>query len=458
MKKIVFIFCLIASFLVGNAQPAQNSGTPEQRAQRVLDGQSFVSLNLTADQKTKAIVILADLNRSLDALNATIPQNATDRQVLLTALQPKRMALMNDAEKQFIEVLVASQKASYATIARNRPANQGFGQQAGGRAPIPIGTMTTNPDAHDPVMAKEGDTYYLFYTNGGVSQWSSKDMVNWRREAPVFTTTPAWVPEAVPGFRGVGFWAPDIILHKGMWHLYYSASAFGKNTSAIGLTINKTLNPASPDYKWVDQGMVVKSVPGRDLWNAIDPNIAFDEKGTPWMSFGSFWNGIKLFKLSEDMKTIAQPEEWYTIAARQRDFTKVADGNAGGASAAVEGPFIFKKDNYYYLFISWDRCCAGLQSTYNIRVGRSEKITGPYLDKEGVDLAKGGGTLVLGGDVTEPKTVFALGHNSAYTFDGTDYLVFHKYVQEGSRLGIEKLGWVDGWPVIVAKSAGAGVK
>jgi arabinan endo-1,5-alpha-L-arabinosidase len=301
---------------------------------------------------------------------------------------------------------------------------------------MPVGTVTKNPDIHDPVMAKEGDTYYLFGTNGGIVTWSSKDLISWRKEPPVFTTTPAWVPDAVPGFRGTGFWAPDVFHHNGKYYLYYSASTFGKNSSAIGLTTNKTLNRSSPDYKWEDQGMVVQSIAGRDQWNAIDPNVILDENGTPWFNFGSFWNGIKLVKLEKDFKTIAKPETWSTIASR------------AGGSTAIEGPFIFKKGNYYYLFVSWDRCCQGIRSDYNIRVGRSEKVTGPYLDKDGVDMAKGGGTLVLKGDTTEPKVVYALGHNSAYTFDGVDYLVYHKYVIEGAKLGIMKMSWADGWPVV----------
>ncbi|MBD0286425.1 MAG: family 43 glycosylhydrolase [Bacteroidota bacterium] len=294
---------------------------------------------------------------------------------------------------------------------------------------MPVGAVTKNPDIHDPVMSKDGDTYYLFGTNGGIVTWSSKDLINWKKEPPVFTTTPAWVPDAVPGFRGTGFWAPDVIHHNDKYYLYYSASTFGKNLSAIGLTTNKTLNRSSPDYKWEDQGMVVQSIAGRDQWNAIDPNVILDENGTPWFSFGSFWNGIKLVKLEKDFKTIAKPETWSTIASR------------AGGSTAIEGPFIFKKGNYYYLFVSWDRCCQGIRSDYNIRVGRSEKVTGPYLDKDGVDMAKGGGT-------TEPKVVFALGHNSAYTFDGVDYLVYHKYVTEGAKLGVMKMSWADDWPVI----------
>jgi arabinan endo-1,5-alpha-L-arabinosidase len=313
------------------------------------------------------------------------------------------------------------------------------------RGRFQVGDITTDPGVRDPCMAKEGDTYYVYFTGGGIQVWSSKDMKTWKKEPSVFSVAPAWVAQKLPAFKGLGFWAPDLSFHNGLWYLYYATSLFGKNTSVIGMATNKTLDPKSKDYKWVDGGMVMQSVTGRDDWNAIDPNLTVDENGTPWLSFGSHWNGLKLVKLNNDFKTPAEPQEWYTIAARPRDF-KYTDPQPG--NGAIEAPFIFKKDKYYYLFVSWDRCCSGVNSTYNIRVGRSEKITGPYLDKDGVDLAKNGGTLVLGGDTGENKVFYAKGHNSAHTFDGVDYLVFHAYTTTYERLGIEKLTWQDGWPVV----------
>ena len=164
------------------------------------------------------------------------------------------------------------------------------------------------------------------------------------------------------------------------------------------------------------------------------------------MAFGSFWEGMKLVKLNNDLATVAQPEKWYTIARRPRNFAE-PDSSAG--NAAIEGPFIFKKNNLYYLFVSWDYCCSGNKSDYKIAVGRSKKIQGPYLDKNGKDMARGGGTVIRAGDM---KEFFAVGHNSAYTFDGVDYLVYHGYsVAEAaaSKLVSEKLKWdKDGWPVI----------
>jgi len=297
---------------------------------------------------------------------------------------------------------------------------------------------------HDPVMIKQGNTYYLFCTGVGISVFSSGDLKNWKAEKPVFSAAPEWAVKAIPGFKG-HIWAPDISFHNGEYYLYYSVSAFGKNTSCIGLATNKTLDATSPDFKWTDHGNVIQSVPGRDLWNAIDPNLAFDDEQKPWLVFGSFWSGMKLVRLDENLKEIAEPQEWYTVSKRPRDF-KADDRDP--AEGAVEAPFIFKKNTYYYLFVSFDYCCRGVKSTYKVMVGRSEKIQGPYVDKEGVQMDQGGGTLVVQGNAAWN----GVGHTSAYTFDGTDYLIFHAYdAADGGKpkLKVEKIQWdAAGWPTV----------
>jgi arabinan endo-1,5-alpha-L-arabinosidase len=191
---------------------------------------------------------------------------------------------------------------------------------------------------------------------------------------------------------------------------------------------------------------VIQSVPGRDLWNAIDPNVAFDENQQPWMVFGSFWSGIKLVKLDPSMVAVAQPEEWHSVSKRPRDY-KVADESP--EPGAVEAPFIFRHKDYYYLFLSFDYCCRGKESTYKIVVGRSKDIKGPYVDKNSTPLNENGGSLVLQGD----ERWAGLGHNSVYTFDGNDYLIFHAYDSNDNgkpKLRIEKLSWDEqGWPMVI---------
>jgi arabinan endo-1,5-alpha-L-arabinosidase len=296
---------------------------------------------------------------------------------------------------------------------------------------------------HDPVIIRQDSTYYIFCTGQGISSFSSPDMKHWKPLKPIFNQAPQWAVAAVPAFKG-HIWAPDISFHNGLYYLYYAVSAFGKNTSCIGLATNKTLNPADKDFNWIDHGKVIQSVPGRDMWNAIDPNLVIDENQTSWLSFGSFWNGIKLVKLDNTLTAVTQPEEWYTIAARKRDMI-LPDSVAG--DAAIEAPFIYKHAKYYYLFVSFDYCCRGEKSTYKMVVGRSEKVMGPYTDKDGVPMNLGGGSVLLGGD----KNWHGVGHNAVAGFNGTDYLIFHAYdaADKGrSKLRIEKLVWVNEWPVV----------
>lgn len=298
---------------------------------------------------------------------------------------------------------------------------------------------------HDPVVIKQNDTYYLYCTGQGISCFSSKDLKNWKQEPAIFKERPIWTETVVPNFEN-HIWAPDVSFHNNIYYLYYSVSAFAKNTSAIGVATNTTLNPADKDYKWVDHGIVIQSQPNRDLWNAIDPNLIIDENNTPWLAFGSFWEGLKLVKLNSDLLSIAQPQEWHTIAKRKRTF-ELADSNPG--DAALEAPFIFKKNSYYYLFISWDLCCRGKESTYKVVIGRSKTVTGPYVDKEGKLLTEGGGTLLAQGD----ENYFAVGHNSTYTFDGKDYIFYHAYDKKQNgrpKLVVKELQWdADQWPKLI---------
>jgi len=334
--------------------------------------------------------------------------------------------------------------ATAATPPVNRP-----------RRPMP-GDTSTRPAVHDPVMAKEGDTYYVFYTGSGV--WSSKDMQTWKVEKPVFdrTNTPEWLKPA--GFDRPGYWAPDIIYLNGQWNLYYANSLFGKNTSAIGVATNKTLDQSSPDYKWIDHGKVVQSYPGKSNWNAIDPNVAIDKKtGDVWLTYGSFWHGIQLVKLQKDGFRLANPADSmieHTVASRlenrSADNPPAVDDNPVSAGGnAIEAPFIFNKGKYHYLFVSYDYCCKAARSNYKIAVGRSENITGPYVDKAGKEMTKGGGTILRQGD---GKEFYGVGHNAVYTYNNVDYMVYHGYsVTENAanRLIIEKLTWDKaGWPVV----------
>jgi arabinan endo-1,5-alpha-L-arabinosidase len=193
-------------------------------------------------------------------------------------------------------------------------------------------------------------------------------------------------------------------------------------------------------------------VPGKTDWNAIDPNLITDKDGTPYLVFGSFWDGLKLVKLNNDRLSVAENiENIPTIATRRKAVNEnlpAVDGNpvdAGGN--AIEGPFIYRHDKYFYLFASIDYCCKGPKSTYKMIIGRSKTLKGPYLDKAGLAMNKGGGSILLEGD----SNWYGVGHSGVAHFDGDDYIIYHGYdaADRGiSKLQLKKLTWVNGWPVI----------
>lgn len=314
---------------------------------------------------------------------------------------------------------------------------------------------TDTPMVHDPVMAYEDSTYYLFATGMGIQQMTSKDRHSWTvlRE-PVMTVIPQWAHDSVPGFTQ-HVWAPDIIRWRGRWWMAYSCSTFGRNGSAIGL-----LSARSLSYPiWNDEGCIVTSRENRDNWNAIDPNFVIDDQDQPWLVWGSFWDGIQLARLDTTMH-IAKGEKPRTIARRYNlnnptakaalpinpNPPKNPTSDFAGPNA-IEAPFIFKHDGWYYLFVSWDYCCQGSKSNYRVAVGRSKSVEGPYLDRKGIDMRYGGGNLFLEGDKTNYE---AAGHCAVYHLDNQDIFICHGYsvVQQGASVLIQRpIRWTeDNWP------------
>lgn len=332
------------------------------------------------------------------------------------------------------------------------------------------------PDVHDPVMTQgEDGRYYIFSTGMGIGAMSSADLKTWRQEPGVFfikfpnhevnenpaqhPDVPQWALDSVARFRG-HIWAPDICRKNGRWYIYYSCSSFGVNGSAIGVATTKSLNPKSKDYGWKDLGPVVVSHRNIDNWNAIDPNYIDGH-----LFWGSFWDGIQIAPVADDMKTLMAaprtiarrlaPGEKATVTSDDDDM-KDANGEKVVVEAgenAIEAPFCIKHGGWYYLFVSWDYCCRGEKSTYKTVYGRSRTVTGPYLDKEGKDMRVGGGTLLVGPDAR----YYGIGHNSAYEMrlpNGKKQWFFlsHAYDTEangGAKLFLRRMSFdKDGWIVL----------
>ena len=297
----------------------------------------------------------------------------------------------------------------------------------------------------DPSIFFQNGTYYLFSTDPAVHDAGqylpircSTDRVKWKACGQVFTEIPAWVQKALPGIGGL--WAPDISYFNGLYHLYYVGSWLHTQTSVIGLATNTTLDPANPAYKWVDRGQVLASHAGDDF-NALDPNIFIDADKKIWLTYGSYWTGIKQRQIdpATGMLLASNPVR-YQLAARPD-----IDGHP------IEGASLVQHGGYYYLFLSVDHCCENSVSEddYKQMVGRSTSPNGPFVDAEGVPLMVGGGSILIEGN----SGWRAPGGGTVYLDpqSGNDLIVFHALNMDqdaDAGLWLKSVSWQNDWPVL----------
>jgi arabinan endo-1,5-alpha-L-arabinosidase len=296
---------------------------------------------------------------------------------------------------------------------------------------------------HDPSVIEVDGKYAAFGTGeqglyrGAIRVKTSPDGVNWTDAGAIGKGVPKWAKETL-GYQPINVWAPSISRRDDTFNLYYSLSSFGLNISAIGLMTNVSFDPTKPGEGWEDQGLILQSNAGDDF-NAIDPFRIDASDGRAFLSFGSFWSGIKLRELDPSSgRLISQSTPVIALA-----------GRTGGA---IEASSILEHEGKFYLFVSFDQCCKGVASTYNIRVGRADRIEGPYQDKDGKDMLRGGGSLLL---ATTGRFIGPGGQEALKTSKG-DMLAYHYY--DGDEAGAAKLQfspihWTsDGWPELGAPS------
>lgn len=279
--------------------------------------------------------------------------------------------------------------------------------------------LTGDTVVHDPTIIRVGSTYHVFSTGQGIQHLTSSNGTNWSRTNQVFASPLSWWKTYVPNQATNDLWAPDIEYYNGKYWLYYSISSFGSNTSAIGLASATNINGP-----WTDNGLVIRTTSSNN-YNAIDPHLFIDPSGNPWLSFGSFWSGLKLTRL--DKNTMKPTGSLSSIANR---------------SGGIEAPTIAYRQGYYYLFASIDSCCQGVNSTYKMVVGRSTSITGPYVDKNGVSMMNGGGSIIDSGNVKWKGP----GHQDVYN---NNIIIRHAYDADDNgtpKLLINDLNWPNGWP------------
>ena len=290
--------------------------------------------------------------------------------------------------------------------------------------PLP-GRVTGDILVHDPSVVRRADGSYLVaHTGDNIALKTSTDRIAFRNAGTVFPGGASWTTAYTGGSRNL--WAPDLSYRNGQYYLYYAASTFGSNHSAIFLATS----PSGNSGTWTNQGLVIESRTS-DNFNAIDPDLVVDDQGRWWLSFGSFWSGIKLIALNP------------STGKRADSTIRSIAGRNGGA---IEAPNIVRRGSYYYLFVSFDRCCQGASSTYRVMVGRSTSVTGPYTDRNGTAMTSSGGTEILAGQ----GSVHGPGGQDLLADVDSDVLIYHYYADNGSaRLGINLLA-VDsaGWPYL----------
>jgi arabinan endo-1,5-alpha-L-arabinosidase len=285
------------------------------------------------------------------------------------------------------------------------------------------GAVSGATGTHDPTMVKTpGGTYIVAQTGNNIRLTTSTDRTAFREAGAVFPNGAPWTTTYTGG--SANLWAPDISYRNGQYYLYYSASTFGSNRSAIFLATS----PTGASGSWTNRGLVISSSSSNN-YNAIDPNLIVDDNGRWWLNFGSFWSGLQQIALNP------------STGLRSDNSVRLIAGRNGGA---IEAPHMVKRGSYYYLWVSFDRCCQGAASTYRIMVGRSTSPNGPFVDRSGKTMNSGGGTQVLAGH----GSIHGPGHNAVITDTDADVLVYHYYADNGaSRLGINLLGYDSaGWP------------
>lgn len=289
------------------------------------------------------------------------------------------------------------------------------------------------PDIHDPAVIKdERGVYIMLSTNNLLTIYQSSDLSDWNTADQIFDAVPQWATDMN---NEVGdLWAPAIVYMNDRYWVYYSASSFGSNNSGIGVVSSPTLDVNDPDYGWTEHGMVIQSE--GENYNAIDPDVIQDEDGNWWMVFGSHWpTGIRMVQIDPNtgMRTSGN-NTIHSLANRD-----------GGA---IEGPSITYHDGYYYLFVAWDACCDGVNSTYKTMVGRSSSITGPYVDQNGDLMTDGNATLVL----SAYDRYIGPGGGSVFQDGKRTYFAHHYYNEEENgmaRVHFREIVWDDdGWPVV----------
>lgn len=306
------------------------------------------------------------------------------------------------------------------------PVAMGIVLMAAGSAPE-YSNPVADLDMPDPSLVKGDDGYFYLYVTESVRNlpvYRSRNLVDWDFVGTAFTdsTRPHFEHKA-------GIWAPDISRVGERYVLHYSMSVWGGEwTCGIGSAWSD-----SPEGPFTDHGLMFRSNE-IGVQNCIDP-FYIEEDGKKYLFFGSF-RGIYAVELTDD-----------ALSVRPGTTLKKVAGSA------YEGTYIHKKDGHYYFFASIGTCCEGLNSTYSTVVGRSDSLFGPYTDREGRPMLENNHEMLI----SRNNQFVGTGHNSEIITDedGNDWILYHAVKvnsPKGRKLMLDRVTWVDGWPVVDGNS------
>lgn len=278
----------------------------------------------------------------------------------------------------------------------------------------------------DPSAIYIDEKYWVFSSGSGLPIRTSTDLYDFQLVGDAFQELPGWVADEVPD--ATSFWAPEIAAFGGRYHLYYAVSTTGSSRSCIGHASAAALGT---EGSWVDEGALICTMEGDD-WNAIDASVLVDEDGLIWLVLGSYRTGLKLLALDE-------------ASGRRLGSSLIPVAERPGMGM-IQAAALTRHGGFYYLFASFDDCCPGASSTHHIMVGRATDVRGPYHDRAGIALLKGGGTLVL----ESSERWRGPGGNDVLTVGEQSYNLYRAYDLENdarATLRISTLEWDElGWP------------
>ncbi|KAH8901144.1 glycoside hydrolase, family 43 [Thozetella sp. PMI_491] len=289
---------------------------------------------------------------------------------------------------------------------------------------------------HDPAVVRRADgKYFRFSTLDRIGIWTADNLAGpWTRSGSVIQGA-----SIINQPGNAELWAPDVSYIRGRYYLFYSVSTSGSQTSAIGYATSTSLDAGT----WTDYGAVITST-GSSPYNAIDATLV---NGTNpdefYLSWGSYWGQIYQSRVAIDGPYVFASGNEVQIAHDP-------------VRAAMEGAYIYRKNGYFYMFLSVGQCCTynplpAANVEYHILMCRSTSAKGPYTDKAGKSCLNGGGTPVL----ASHDNVYAAGGQGVLVDPTYGEVLYYHYLDprvgydyKQAKFGWNTINWVDGWPTV----------